>query len=259
MAACSPGCYKACVQYRYLGGSGVKVSAIGLGSWLTIGNEMDDAASENLVARAFDHGVNLFDTADVYNNGEGERALGQSIRGLPRHRLVIATKCFFPMSDDVNDRGLSRKHIHESIKQSLQRLGTDYVDLYQCHRFDPEVPVRETALAMHDLIQQGHVLYWGLSMWPAERIAEVVALCREQGWHVPVTNQPLYNLYRRDIEAVMRSRAFSSARARGYLGVLINRGWEHAAPGGPPRDRTRKLDALFSFGAPGIRLRGALW
>ena len=201
MAACSPGCYKACVQYRYLGGSGVKVSAIGLGSWLTIGNEMDDAASENLVARAFDRGVNLFDTADVYNNGEGERALGQSIRGLPRHRLVIATKCFFPMSDDVNDRGLSRKHIHESIKQSLQRLGTDYVDLYQCHRFDPEVPVRETALAMHDLIQQGHVLYWGLSMWPAERIAEVVALCREQGWHVPVTNQPLYNLYRRDIEA----------------------------------------------------------
>ncbi|MEC8653209.1 MAG: aldo/keto reductase family protein [Planctomycetota bacterium] len=201
MAARSLGCYNAYVQYRYLGGSGVKVSAIGLGSWLTIGNEIDDAASEDLVAKAFERGVNLFDTADVYNQGEGERALGRSIGALPRHNLLIATKCYLPMSDDVNDRGLSRKHIHESIKQSLRRLGTDYVDLYQCHRFDPEVPLRETALAMHDLIQQGHVLYWGLSMWPAERIAEVAGLCRREGWHAPVTNQPLYNLYRRDIEA----------------------------------------------------------
>jgi len=191
------------VHYRYLGGSGVKVSAVGLGSWLTIGNEIDDAASQGLVARAFDAGVNLFDTADVYNAGEGERALGRAVKELPRHRLVIATKCYFPMSEDVNDRGLSRKHIHESIRGSLRRLETDYVDLYQCHRFDPEVPVRETALAMHDLIQQGLVLYWGLSMWPAERIAEVVALCRDQGWHLPVTNQPLYNLFRRDIEAAV--------------------------------------------------------
>ena len=191
------------MQYRYLGGSGVKVSAVGLGSWLTIGNEIDDAASQGLVARAFDSGVNLFDTADVYNAGEGERALGRAVKELPRHRLVIATTCYFPMSEDVNDRGLSRKHIHESIRSSLRRLETDYVDLYQCHRFDPEVPVRETALAMHDLIQQGLVLYWGLSMWPAERIAEVVALCRDQGWHVPVTNQPLYNLFRRDIEAAV--------------------------------------------------------
>jgi len=201
VAAAVRDCYKAAVQYRYLGGSGVKVSALGLGSWLTIGNEIDAAGSQNLVARAFDRGINLFDTADVYNTGEGERALGVAIRELPRHRLVLATKCFFAMSDDVNDRGLSRKHIHESIRKSLQRLETDYVDLYQCHRFDPEVPVRETALAMHDLIQQGLALYWGVSMWPAERIFEVVALCRREGWHVPITNQPLYNLYRRDIEA----------------------------------------------------------
>ncbi len=197
------GCYNAAVQYRYLGGAGVKVSAIGLGSWLTMGAAIDDAGSNTLVAHAFERGVNLFDTADVYNRGEGERALGKAIAELPRHRLVLATKCYFPMSDDVNDRGLSRKHIHESIRGSLTRLGTDYVDLYQCHRFDPEVPVRETAMAMHDLIQQGHILYWGVSMWPAERIAEVVALCRAQGWHAPITNQPLYNLYRRDIEAAV--------------------------------------------------------
>jgi len=203
VAARRRGCYNAAVQYRYLGGAGVKISAVGLGSWLTMGAAVDDAGSNRLVAHAFERGVNLFDTADVYNRGEGERALGRAVRELPRHRLVIATKCYFPMSDDVNDCGLSRKHVHESIKKSLKRLGTDYVDLYQCHRFDPEVPVRETALAMHDLIQQGHVLYWGVSMWPAERIAEVVALCRREGWHVPVTNQPLYNLFRRDIEAAV--------------------------------------------------------
>ena len=197
------GCYNAAVQYRYLGGAGVKVSAIGLGSWLTMGAAIDDAGSNTLVAHAFERGVNLFDTADVYNRSEGERALGKAVAALPRHRLVLATKCYFPMSDDVNDRGLSRKHIHESIRGSLTRLGTDYVDLYQCHRFDPEVPVRETAMAMHDLIQQGHILYWGVSMWPAERIAEVVALCRREGWHAPITNQPLYNLYRRDIEAAV--------------------------------------------------------
>lgn len=196
-------CYNLAVQYRSLGASGVKVSRIGLGSWLTIGTAIDDRSSQNLVAHAFERGVNLFDTADVYNQGEGERALGLAIKSLPRHRLVVATKCYFPMSDDVNDCGLSRKHIHESIKKSLQRLGTDYADLYQCHRFDPDVPVRETALAMHDLIQQGHILYWGVSQWPAERIAEAVALCRDNGWHVPISNQPLYNLYRRDIEAAV--------------------------------------------------------
>ncbi len=203
VAAGKAPCYNASVQYRLLGASGVKVSAIGLGSWLTIGTIVDDQGSQSLVAHAFENGINLFDTADVYNNGEGERALGVAIKDLPRHRLVIATKCFFPMSEDVNDRGLSRKHIHESIKKSLKRLATDYVDLYQCHRFDPDVPVRETALAMHDLIQQGYILYWGVSMWPAERIAEVVALCQAEGWHLPITNQPLYNLYRREIEVAV--------------------------------------------------------
>ena len=175
-------CYNALVQYRPLGASGVKVSAIGLGSWLTIGTIVDDQGSQNLVAHAFENGINLFDTADVYNNGEGERALGVAIKDLPRHRLVIATKCFFSMSDDVNDRGLSRKHIHESIKKSLKRLGTDYVDLYQCHRFDPDVPVRETALAMHDLIQQGHILYWGVYRSPTSRSTTCTAARSKWPW-----------------------------------------------------------------------------
>jgi aryl-alcohol dehydrogenase-like predicted oxidoreductase len=191
------------VLYRHLGASGLKVSVVGLGSWLTIGNAIDQQATARLVATAFDHGVNLFDTADVYNHGEGERALGLAVHGLPRHRLVLATKCFFPMSDDPNDRGLSRKHVRESLFASLKWLQTDYVDLYQCHRFDPETPVLETARAMHDLIRQGHVLYWGTSQWPADRIAEVVELCRREHLHAPIANQPLYNLFDRGIEATV--------------------------------------------------------
>lgn len=204
------------VLYRHLGASGLRVSVVGLGSWLTIGNAIDQPATAKLVAAAFDHGVNLFDTADVYNHGEGERALGAAVRELPRHRLVLATKCFFPMSDDANDRGLSRKHVHESLFASLRRLQTDYVDLYQCHRFDPETPVLETARAMHDLIRRGHVLYWGTSQWPADRIAEVVELCRREHLHAPISNQPLYNLFERGIET-----AVLPTSARCGLGQLV--------------------------------------
>lgn len=191
------------MKYRKLGASGLEVSVVGLGSWLTFGNSLAVAAGERLLRQAFDAGVNLFDTADVYKLGEGEKALGAAIRGLPRHRLVLASKCYFPMSDDVNDRGLSRKHIHESIDGSLRRLGTDYLDLYQCHRFDERTPVLETARAMDDLVRRGKTLYWGVSLWPAERIAEVVELCRQERLCAPISNQPLYNLYERGIEAAV--------------------------------------------------------
>ena len=179
------------------------MSAVGLGSWLTIGNTIDGKATAKLVHAAFERGVNLFDTADVYNLGEGERALGEAVHGLPRHRVVLATKCFFPMSDDPNDRGLSRKHVHESLAASLRRLRTDYVDLYQCHRFDPDTPLLETARAMDDLIRRGLLLYWGTSQWPAERITEVADLCAREGLHAPISNQPLYNLFDRGIEAAV--------------------------------------------------------
>ncbi len=202
--------------YRPLGASGLKVSVVGLGSWLTIGNTIDQATAAPLIAAAFDAGVNLFDTADVYNHGEAERVLGAAVRGLPRHRLVLATKCFFPMSDDPNDRGLSRKHVRESLFASLRRLQTDYVDLLQCHRFDPETPVLETARAMDDLIRAGHVLYWGTSQWPADRIVEVVELCRRERLHAPIANQPLYNLFERGIEA-----AVLPTSARCGLGQLV--------------------------------------
>ncbi len=230
--------------YRALGASGLKVSAIGLGSWLTIGNAMNATASRRLVAEAFARGVNLFDTADVYANGDGEKALGAAVKELPRHRVVLATKCFFPMSDDPNDRGLSRKHVHESLHGSLRRLGTDYVDLYQCHRHDPDTPLLETAMAMDDLIRRGLALYWGTSQWPAERITEVVELCRANGLHAPISNQPLYNLFDRGLE-----QAVIPACARCGVGQLVYSPLAQGvmtvkyAPGAAPPADSRARDA----------------
>lgn len=188
------------MNYRNLGQSGLKVSSVSLGNWLTMGKAIDQKTSDDLVGTALDCGINFLDTADIYNIGEGELALGKAIAGRRREDLVIASKCFFPMSEGVNDRGLSRKHIHESIKGSLKRLGTDYLDLYQCHRPDPDTPVQETVMAMDDLIRQGHILYWGVSMWPAHLIVAAVQLARTHGWHQPVSNQPRYNLLDRSIE-----------------------------------------------------------
>lgn len=189
------------MEYRRLGESGLRVSVISFGTWLTVGNTVDAATATSLIARAVEHGVNLLDTADIYARGASEDALGQAIASIPRHRLVLATKCFFPMSDDPNDRGLSRKHLFESLEKSLRRLRTDYVDLYQCHRPDPEVPLAETCRAMDDLAKAGKLLYWGVSMWSAEQIAAAVALCRSAGYLQPISNQPCYNLLDRSIEA----------------------------------------------------------
>ena len=191
------------MEYRQLGSSGLRVSTVSLGSWLTYGNTVDQETTDRIVGTAVDRGVNLLDTADVYNRGGGERALAKAIAGRRREHLVIASKCFFPMSEDVNDRGLSRKHVMESVHQSLSRLGTDYLDLFQCHRPDPETPVEETAMAMDDLIRQGKVLYWGVSMWSADLIERAVEFCRAQGLHVPVSNQSNYNLLEREIEVLV--------------------------------------------------------
>jgi len=188
------------MEYRRLGRSGLRVSEISLGSWLTFGSSVDPDASIPLIRRAFDLGINLFDSADVYANGAAEEVLGRAIEGLPRHQLVIATKCFFPTSDRPNDRGLSRKHVTESVEASLRRLGTDYVDLHQCHRADPSTPMDETVRAYEDLIRQGKVLYWGVSEW---RAAEIVDACRTADqWRAfrPVSNQPQYSILRRGIE-----------------------------------------------------------
>lgn len=189
------------MQYRRLGRSGLKVSAVSLGSWLTYGNSVEDATARDCLRAAIEAGVNLLDTADVYADGQAEEVLGRLIRDHRRQDLVVATKVFFPMSEAPNDQGLSRKHVMESCEASLRRLGLDYLDLYQCHRHDPDTPLDELVRAMDDLIRQGKVLYWGVSEWTAEQLREVVGVARGLLACPPISNQPLYNALERDLEA----------------------------------------------------------
>jgi voltage-dependent potassium channel beta subunit len=186
--------------YRKLGKSGVKVSEVALGGWLTQGRSITDDATAGVVRRAFDLGINFFDTADAYNAGEAEKALAKAVKEIRRDDLFLATKCFFPITEAPNDRGLSRKHVFESVHNSLKRLQTDYIDLMQCHRYDAETPVEETVRAMDDLIRQGKILYWGVSEWKAHQIAEAMAICKSLNAYAPVSNQPFYNMLGRGVE-----------------------------------------------------------
>lgn len=188
------------MKYRKLGNCGIKVSVIGIGSWLTLGGSVGNKSGKSILHYAFDNGINLFDTADVYNFGEAERFLGETLKKYRRQDLVLATKCFGKMSDNVNDRGLSRKHIMESTEKSLKNLRTDYIDLQQCHRYDYETPLEETCRAFNSLIEQGKILYWGVSEWKKEEIENAVNLCEKNNLHKPVSNQPQYNLLSRGIE-----------------------------------------------------------
>lgn len=185
---------------RHLGNSGLEVSEVAFGSWLTLGSSVDVSDSAKLIEHAYDMGINFFDTADVYGTGAAEEILGRALRAIPRHHLVIATKCFFPMSNRPNDRGLSRKHIFESVDASLTRLGMDYLDIHQCHRSDPETPIAETVRAYDDLIRMGKLLYWGVSEWSAEEIRQACTLADETGAIRPISNQPNYSIMRRGIE-----------------------------------------------------------
>ncbi len=177
------------------------MSAVSLGSWLTLGSSVDRETTREIVHRAYDLGINFFDTADVYAAGQAEEVLGQALKAIPRRYVVIATKAFFPMSQRPNDRGLSRKHLFESVEASLRRLGTDYIDLHQCHRADPSTPIEETVCAYQDLIRQGKLLYWGVSEWSAAQIADACRVAGERLAFRPISNQPQYSLLRRQIEA----------------------------------------------------------
>jgi len=188
------------MEYRRLGKWGVKVSAISLGSWLTYGATVDRDTAAACIHKALDLGINFFDTANVYARGAAEEVVGRALAGVRRDSYVLATKVFWPMGDGPNDRGLSRKHIVEQCNHSLRRLGTDYIDLYQCHRYDPEVPLEETVRAMEDLVAQGKVLYWGVSEWSAVQIDDAIHMARFRGWHEPVSDQPIYNMFNRYIE-----------------------------------------------------------
>ncbi len=189
------------MQYRRLGRTGLKISEITYGSWLTFGNQVELDAATEIVERAFALGVNSFDTADVYKAGQAESLLGQILPKRRRSEYVVATKAFWPMSDHVTDRGLSRKHLFDSIDASLERLRLRNVDIFYCHRFDPETPLAETCEALDDLIRLGKIAYWGTSEWSAAQIREANLLCHARNWHAPAVNQPYYNLLGRGIEA----------------------------------------------------------
>lgn len=186
------------MHYRRLGKSGLKVSELGLGAWITFGNQVDEEKTSNIIHAAYDQGVNYFDNADAYANGAAETVMGKAIQDLPREALVISSKVFWPTMPGPNGRGLSRKHITESIHASLKRLQVDYVDLYFCHRFDPDTPVEEVVRTMDDLIHQGKILYWGTSEWEAAQIVQAFAIARQYGLVPPSMEQPQYNMFHRE-------------------------------------------------------------
>jgi voltage-dependent potassium channel beta subunit len=186
--------------YRRLGKWGIQVSEIGLGSWLTYGKTTDDQTARDCIHYAYEQGINFFDTANVYATGQAEEVVGKALDGLARDTYVLATKVYFPMGDKPNQGGLSRKHIFEQCHLSLKRLNCEYVDLYQCHRYDANVPLEEVIQAMDDLIRQGKTLYWGVSEWSASQIQNCVRLCEQMNTHKPVSNQPQYHLLSRGIE-----------------------------------------------------------
>lgn len=189
------------MEFRYLGNSGLKVSEITYGNWLTHGSQVENDTATRCVRAALDAGISSFDTADVYANTVAEQVLGDALRGERRQSLEIFTKVFGPTGPKGhNDTGLSRKHILESIDGSLTRLQTDYVDLYQAHRYDVETPLEETMQAFADVVRQGKALYIGVSEWNAEQLRAGHALARELGIQL-ISNQPQYSMLWRVIDA----------------------------------------------------------
>ncbi len=222
------------MEYRRLGPTGMKVSAISIGAWLTFGSDkVAEETSKTCLRKAVESGINFIDVADMYSRGEAERVVGEVVKDYERHKLVISTKAYWPMSDDVNDRGLSRKHIMESVENSLRRFNMDYLDIFFCHRYDPDTPTEESVRAIEDLIRQGKVLYWGTSMWEANQIQEAIDIADRINGYRPVVEQPLYNMLDRhvvegDLEAKMDEHSIGlvvwSPLAGGLLTGKYNEG-----------------------------------
>lgn len=239
------------MEHRRLGNTGLKVSAVSLGGWLTFGKSVDDEATRRILRTALDHGVDFIDLADVYGeDGAAERAVGRALSELRRSALVLSSKVFWPTGVGANDRGLSRKHIMESCERSLSRLGTDYLDLYFCHREDPDTPLEETARAMDDLVHQGKILYWGTSCWSAGSLLKAHALAGLRNLYAPVVEQPRYNLLTRDVER----RVMPVAKRLGVglvvwsplAGGALTGKYDDGVPEGSRAATTRWLDDTLS-------------
>lgn len=186
------------MTYRRLGGSGLKLSTFSLGSWATYGAQVDESTAKECILYAFESGVNFFDSAEVYAQGQAEILLGRVLCQLPREQYVVSSKVFWG-GDGPNDVGLNRKHVMEACHAALRRLQVEYLDLYFCHRPDPDTPVEETARTMNQLIQQGKVLYWGTSEWTAEQLQEAYDVCEKYGLERPQMEQPQYHMFCREM------------------------------------------------------------
>lgn len=187
------------MQYRRLGSSGLQVSALSFGSWVTFHNQVDDSLAKDLMTRAYDAGVNFFDNAEVYAKGQSELIMGRVLKDLAwsRDSYTVSSKVYWG-GDLPTQRGLSRKHVHDACHAALRRLQVDYLDLFFCHRPDIECPIEETVRAMNDLVSQGKVLYWGTSEWTADQLAEAAGVARALGLQGPTMEQPQYNMLVRD-------------------------------------------------------------
>ncbi|WP_448547142.1 aldo/keto reductase [Thalassotalea fusca] len=183
------------MKYRKFGHSGLYTSILSVGGWKNFGIRLNEKETDSIIRYAVDNGVTTFDTADVY--GPAEAAMGKVFSQLNRDNLVICTKCYWPMSDNVNDRGLSRKHIRASVTNSLKQLQTNYIDIFLCHRYDNNTPLQETIRTFNDLIREGKILYWGTSAWTAEQLIAAYDICERMGYEPPILEQAEYSLLER--------------------------------------------------------------
>jgi aryl-alcohol dehydrogenase-like predicted oxidoreductase len=214
------------MKFRRAGRWGLEVSVIGFGSWPAAAELDADAA--RLIEDAYDLGVRFFDTANFYQDGGREQLVGRTLQAYPRESYVLATKVSFPIGEPPNNQGLSRKHIVEQCNASLRRLGTDHIDLYQLHRFEPDIPLEETCRTMDDLVRAGKIVYWGVTSWPAHGIADAVALCEQRGWALPISDQEHYSaIYRAPETEVFRACASAGMGQMAWsplaMGVLAGR------------------------------------
>lgn len=216
------------MNYRRLGSSGLKVSELSFGSWVTFGTQLDTTAAATMMATAYDAGVNFFDNAEAYAGGMSETIMGDALQkmGWRRDSYVVSSKVYFGCVESPGplQRGLSRKHIYDACHQALQRLKVEYLDLFFCHRADAETPIEETVRAMHSLIEQGKVLYWGTSEWSAQEIMEAYSVARQYNLTPPTMEQPQYNLFTRD----RVEKEYAPLYARIGLGTTI---WSPLASG----------------------------
>jgi voltage-dependent potassium channel beta subunit len=237
------------MQYRQLGKSGIKVSALSFGAWVTFGKQIGDPVAARLLHTAYDAGINFFDNAEAYAEGQAEVVMGAILKksGWRRSSYMVSSKVFFgTVGDRPNEDGLSRKHMTEACHDALGRLQVDYLDLYYCHRPDPSVPIEESCRAMHDLITQGKVLYWGTSEWSAAQIEAAHAVCDRLLLHHPVVEQPQYNLLHRS----RVEKEYASLYRSPGLGTTI---WSPLASGLLTGKYTSGIPKDSRLAAPGMK------